>query len=253
MKRFLILTASISLLFAGNLFAQEEPEKPAEEKPAEPARPAKAGKADRKAFGELGRVLRTKDTDKDSKLSKAELGDDTLFDTLDKDKDGLLTVQELGADKDAVIASVEKQAAEAVKEEFAILDRDESSKLSKTELGEEFGGLLEKGDTDKDGELNLEEFTAARKTASTSKEDKPAKGADILAKMDKDGDGKISKDEAGEKLKENFDTLDADKDGFLSTEELKAARGKMAGEDKKPAEEEKKEEMPEEEGEESMD
>jgi Ca2+-binding EF-hand superfamily protein len=150
-----------------------------------------------------------------------------------------------------------------VKEEFAILDRDDSKKLSKTELGEDFGGLLEKGDTDKDGELNLEEFTAARKTATTDKEDRPARGADVMGKMDKDGDGKISKDEAGEKLKEKFDELDADKDGFLSAEEIKSARGKMrkgdkkAGEDKKPAEEEKKEEMPEKEdeaeGEDTMD
>lgn len=254
MKRFMLLAASLGIFaLAGNLYAQDEPEKPAEEKPADekPAKPARGAKVDRKSIGELGRVIRTKDTDKDAKLNKEEFGDDTLFDTLDKDKDGFLTVQEMTADKDAVIASVDKQAAEAVSEEFAILDRDDSKKLSKTELGEDFGGLLEKGDTDKDGELNLEEFTAARKTATTAKDDKPAKGADVMGKMDKDGDGKISKDEAGDKLKENFDALDTNKDGFLSTDELKAARGKMrkgdkkAGEGKKPAEEEKKEETPE--------
>ena len=263
MKRLLTLVASLGFFaLAGNLYAQDPAdgaEKPADEttKPAEgdeAAKPSttkreKAAKTDRKAYGELGRVLRTKDTDRDSKLSKEELGDDELFTTLDKDEDGLLTLAELSADKDAVIASVEKQAGAAVAEEFGILDRDSSSKLNKEELGTDFGGLLEKGDTDKDGELNLDEFTAARKTAAVAKEDKPAKGHDIMGKMDKDADGKISKEEAGDRLKDQFDTLDTDADGFLSAEELKAARGKMgkkgdkkAAEGEKPAEGEEKSE-----------
>jgi Ca2+-binding EF-hand superfamily protein len=256
MKRLTFLASSLAVFaLAGNLYAQDPADgagKPADEtaKPEEPkpstAKSDKAGKGDRKAFGELGRVLRTKDTDRDNKLSKEELGDDELFTTLDKNEDGFLTLQEMAADKDAVIASVEKQAAEGVKEEFGILDRDSSTKLNKEELGDEFGGLLEKGDTDKDGELTLEEFTAARKTTTTAKEGKPAKGADILKKMDKDEDGKISKEEAGDKLKEQFDTLDTDGDGFLSADEIKAGR-KMGKREKKAEtpEGEKKEELPE--------
>ena len=42
-------------------------------------------------------------------------------------------------------------------------------------------------------------------------------------KADKDGDGKISKDEAFGPLKERFEEIDADSDGYLTKEELKNA------------------------------
>lgn len=46
-------------------------------------------------------------------------------------------------------------------------------------------------------------------------------------KMDSDSDGKISRDEAnnsGGKLKEKFDNIDANKDGFLDKAEMEAFR-----------------------------
>ena len=48
--------------------------------------------------------------------------------------------------------------------------------------------------------------------------DRPERG-DILGQLDKDGDGKISKDEAPARLKENFDKVDKDGDGFISRDE----------------------------------
>ena len=37
---------------------------------------------------------------------------------------------------------------------------------------------------------------------------------------DKDGDGKLSREEAPDKLKENFDRLDTNKDGFIDATEM---------------------------------
>lgn len=44
--------------------------------------------------------------------------------------------------------------------------------------------------------------------------------AQILKQLDKDGDGKLSRDEAPSRMRDNFDQIDADKDGFISGSEL---------------------------------
>lgn len=54
---------------------------------------------------------------------------------------------------------------------------------------------------------------------------KPAGGFDpatIITRLDKDGDGLISKEEAPDRMKERFDSMDTDKDGKLSKEEFAA-------------------------------
>lgn len=48
-------------------------------------------------------------------------------------------------------------------------------------------------------------------------------GQGALARFDSDSDGKISRDEARGKLKENFDRIDANGDGFLEPGELRKA------------------------------
>lgn len=42
----------------------------------------------------------------------------------------------------------------------------------------------------------------------------------VFAQLDQNGDGKISKEEAPERMQNRFDGMDSDKDGFLSKEEL---------------------------------
>ena len=45
----------------------------------------------------------------------------------------------------------------------------------------------------------------------------------IFKEMDKDEDGKLSKEELKGPIKDDFDTIDTDEDGYISKEELEKA------------------------------
>jgi Ca2+-binding EF-hand superfamily protein len=51
----------------------------------------------------------------------------------------------------------------------------------------------------------------------------PPKFADLIAKMDKNKDGKLSKDEIDGPLKNDFAKVDLNKDGFITEDEFKKA------------------------------
>ncbi|MDF2365680.1 EF-hand domain-containing protein [Sneathiella sp.] len=110
------------------------------------------------------------------------------------------------------------------------------------------GGIFERLDTNKDGEITLEEMTA-KSTERFSKLDKDGNGTisieemtvrkqEFFDKLDTDGSGSISKEEASafhemkrEKRKERHATrmleiLDTDKDGTVTKEEFAAASDK---------------------------
>ena len=53
----------------------------------------------------------------------------------------------------------------------------------------------------------------------------PAQMLERIFENDKDGDGKIAKDEASERMQSRFETADTDKDGFLTKDEVKAMFG----------------------------
>lgn len=81
---------------------------------------------------------------------------------------------------------------------------------------------FEKMDTNKDGSVSREEFTAFSleyMKAQTAAFDK------AFAELDADKNGKISKEEsaANTALEANFEQVDDNDDGFISKEELSAA------------------------------
>jgi len=48
----------------------------------------------------------------------------------------------------------------------------------------------------------------------------PPSGAELIAEMDENGDGKLSKNEIKGPLANDFDTVDTDGDGYLTEEEI---------------------------------
>ncbi|MGJ8593429.1 MAG: EF-hand domain-containing protein [Aquaticitalea sp.] len=54
-------------------------------------------------------------------------------------------------------------------------------------------------------------------------EKKPPTFKELLKEMDKNEDGKLSKDEVKGPIKDDFATIDTDEDGFISEKELEKA------------------------------
>jgi Ca2+-binding EF-hand superfamily protein len=101
---------------------------------------------------------------------------------------------------------------------FAALDQNSDGVISRDEVAArpKLAKMFDKLDTNKDGVLSKDEMKVAH-----------AKLAERhFFKMDTDRDGRISRTEAAghPKLAENFDRIDTNGDGFLSKEELVAAR-----------------------------
>lgn len=69
---------------------------------------------------------------------------------------------------------------------------------------------FDRWDTNDDGQVTAQEIADA----------KPPTSAEAIKMMDTDGDGKISKSETRGRLADHFDEVDANKDRFLTVEEL---------------------------------
>ena len=121
---------------------------------------------------------------------------------------------------------------------FQKLDSDKDGKLSKDELAKA-AEKLDELDSNKDGKLDPRELLGPgpgspggspsghhRSGERPQGADRPGTGDGEFAerlfkKVDKNSDGKISKDEAPEKLEQNFSKFDANSDGVVDLDEFK--------------------------------
>lgn len=118
------------------------------------------------------------------------------------------------------------------------IEKDENVVLNpRSRFTDEIGDLEAELAKEKGDGLSELKVPAATKEESTSKasprtdgaeEGRPAAGngfdpAAIFARLDKDGDGEVSKEEAPDQLKGRFDDIDADKNGKISKEEFSKA------------------------------
>lgn len=89
-----------------------------------------------------------------------------------------------------------------------LIDLEEQLAMDKKKQADKQGGGAPKSDQ-------------AKSKAKAEAKPKSASGPGaILKRLDKDADGKVSREEAPERLQENFDKLDGNKDGFLDAGEL---------------------------------
>jgi Ca2+-binding EF-hand superfamily protein len=140
-----------------------------------------------------------------------------------------------------------KKQAEQFRELFLELDANHDNAIEPDEVPASgrpaFERLLKRGDDNHNGKLELEEYRGLLQDLRAFGEQAKKKAIARFKTMDKDADGRISREEfTGPKPR--FDVLDRDGDGYLSPQELMAAaQGKAAGKAaaKKKAEGAKKE------------
>ena len=99
-----------------------------------------------------------------------------------------------------------------------MLSRDEAASLPR--ISQNFDAI----DANKDGYITFEELRAFHRAHHGGH----GRHGGLKA-LDKDGDGRISRDEAAAapRLAQGFDRIDANHDGFLARDELKAAHAAM--------------------------
>lgn len=113
------------------------------------------------------------------------------------------------------------------------LDTNADGRISEDEAPERMKKAFSKLDGNGDGAIDATELKAARSKreggpAKKSAESGPA-ASELFTRFDSDSDGKITEEEAPERMKRHFGRIDANSDGGVDAKEMAAARAKMAG------------------------
>jgi hypothetical protein len=107
--------------------------------------------------------------------------------------------------------------------QFETLDRDGDGQISREEIEEQRNDRFKDADLNGDGLLSLEEM---QQNAAMRAKDRAEQ---MHARLDRNGDGFISAEEAepGPRAERRFDRLDSDGDGAISKAEFESARTRM--------------------------
>lgn len=182
--------------------------------------------------GGPGHMFKKMDTNQDGKISQSEAlkVSDDHFAKVDKNGDKVITQEEAKAFGETMRA--EHHSPEARAERFAKMDKNGDGKLQRDEIKmpeKHFTSI----DTNKDNVLTKAELEAAhakRQAAHANKSDKTDKadkkgnrGAHHFAKMDKDGDGKLSQAESRGAATARFAQMDKNGDQVVTKEEAQEA------------------------------
>jgi len=180
----------------------------------QPGQPGQPGRA------RINYNLDELDKNKDGKVAPDEwIGSPDVFRSFDTNKDGFLTKDEL----DAASKRAAQNARRVGEQMVQVLDTNNDNKISRDEFGK-FIDLFDKMDKNADGFLAADELSPLMTLANEARIQATA-GIDIdqlIKKYDKNGDSKLSAEEMadganGPKL---FKAIDANKDGFVTREEI---------------------------------
>ena len=213
----------LPLLFVGGLPAAEDNQNPRVKKDKE-AGQKKDDKAERRPLVDVDGFMREYDRNKDGYLSKDELPDwlHHNFARLDTDKDGKISKEELS--HGVAYLQQRRRPSDVVVVLVEMSDCDEGC-AEEIQRAYEFMAKLDKN---KDGKIDADELKAGREMLVKERVER------IIKRLDTDKDGKISTKEARGLIKEHFDQLDTNKDGFVDRDELmKAASARHAEEKSK--------------------
>jgi Ca2+-binding EF-hand superfamily protein len=222
--------------------------KPPEETPPPPPEAVKLLRLNVRNF------IKRFDSDRDGKLSRKEMN--AAFDKLDANEDGFLDRKELTAAVEALAGSRKVKADARVITFFREYDVNKDGKLSRNELKVAFDradrnrdGLLDEDELVREGARLLPPDPKDLPAESPRRPGRPAPPPDrrdgapdesvraLLAKYDRDGDGRISRAEArGTPLERVFDRIDLNEDGFLTREELVKGAKFLPGPDERAPE-----------------
>jgi len=210
----------LPLLFLAGLPADEDKGVSKNDKQSEQKKDDKKAKG--RPLVNVDAFMKEYDRDNDGFLSKEEMPDwlHYNFERLDTNKDGKISKEELT--KGMAYLQQRRRPSDVVIVLIEMSDCDEC-------CGEEIQRAYEflyKLDKNKDGKLDADELKAGRELVVKERVE------GILKRLDADKDGKISRKEAKGLIKDHFDDLDRNKDGFVDKDELTAGAKATIPEDK---------------------
>lgn len=182
---------------------------------------------------EPARILERADANGDGKISREEAPQPlrSVFDRIDANSDDAVDKAELERFAQRMRAGGAAMPGAQPRPEHLVgamllraIDADKDGEISSSELADAAKALAQ-FDTNKDGKLD-----AAELRAQVAGGDAPAGREAILRRLkeaDANGDGKLSKDEAPERLKQVFDRIDANSDGQIEPGELREFLGRQ--------------------------